>query len=45
MVAFGRYRDDWHVWVGRILDEHVKEFGWLDTYYSDGASLEIKDLD
>lgn len=31
MVAFGHYKDDWYVWVGRVLDEYVVELGWLDT--------------
>ena len=31
MIAFGYYKDDWHVSVGNMLDEYVVELGWFDT--------------
>lgn len=31
MIAFGHYKDDWHVWVGNMLHEYVAELGWLNT--------------
>lgn len=33
MIAFGYFKDDWHVWVGKILDEYAVELGWLDTIH------------
>lgn len=33
MIAFGYLKDDWHMWVGKILDEYVAELGWLDTIH------------
>ncbi|KAG9241587.1 kinase-like domain-containing protein [Calycina marina] len=26
----GRWDDDWHVWVPRILDEYPNEYAWMD---------------
>ena len=30
IFACGRWDDDWHIWVAKILDEYLNEFAWMD---------------
>ncbi|KAK7915270.1 hypothetical protein PG985_012973 [Apiospora marii] len=28
-----RWKDDWHLWVGRILDEYPNEYAWMNMIF------------
>lgn len=30
MFTCGRWDDDWHIWVAKILDEYPNEYAWMD---------------
>jgi hypothetical protein len=30
MLGCGRWDDDWHFWLGKILDEYLTEWAWVD---------------
>ena len=33
MQGCGHFEDDWHFWLGRILDEHFKEWAWVNMMF------------
>jgi hypothetical protein len=35
MVSFGQFNDDWYLWVAKLLNEYILEFGWLNRMIRD----------
>ncbi|CAG8962050.1 hypothetical protein HYFRA_00005092 [Hymenoscyphus fraxineus] len=33
MQGCGRFEDDWHYWLGQIVDEYLKEWAWVNMMF------------